>query len=195
MTPADILMAAHKAVKDAEIDDDLRAVAFSKAVDMLLLEGGLESRPTGTRLAAPPSAHAAQEDVGPLDRIAQRLKLDRESVASTFYIKDNDFQLIVGHNKLPRAAAAATKEIALLVAAGRQAAGIDDEWTPVSIIREWCEHYKRLDTNNFAAAIKGMQDLFSFRGSTREREVRMSRPAWERAGELVSRLSSNGQGE
>jgi hypothetical protein len=58
----------------------------------------------------------------------------------------------------------------------------------VDHIRAVCEHYRRYDSNNFAATIAGMDNVFVVRGSGRDRKVRMAAPAWQSAAELLSGL-------
>ena len=102
-------------------------------------------------------------------------------------------ELVLPPSRFAPAKARATEQIALLVAAARQAAGLDEDgWTSVERIRDACENFKRYDSGNFASAIKGMDDVFTVRGSGRDRRVRMTAPAWQRAKELLSDLVGAG---
>lgn len=194
MKISEVLVSALKEVDEAGIKEEgLRVVAFGKVIDLLL--GNVQasiSRPNPNSRGG--SVAASTDEGAMLQAIANRLKLDVEAVAQVFSIDDGELQLVIGPGKLNPRKSGATKEIALLVAAGRQAAGIDDEWTSLGVIRKVCEDYRRLDSPNFAAAIKEMEDWFSFRGNGTNREVRMSRPAWEQARELIIRLIGGGEG-
>ena len=88
--------------------------------------------------------------------------------------------------------ATATKQIALLIAGARQAAGID-EWTSWDQFRTVCADYKRLDSGNFAKTIREMEDVFRLRKeSERKLAVTLARPGWEQFAEESSRV---GEGE
>lgn len=188
MDPTSILMAAKKAVDEAGIDEALWPVAFGKAVDIL-------SRDVASPESAGPPAPISGsplplvQDGSMLSQIAQKLNLDVSVVEQVFYAEGDELQIIVGPRKVNPRAAAATKELALLLAAGRQAARVE-EWTSATTIRDVCQEYKRFDSPNFANTIKEMGEVFNFRGTGQKREVRMTRPGWDRAADLVRRLGN-----
>lgn len=187
MDAKDAIVAAMKAVEEASVPDDLRATAFAKAFDMFSKSNGKlgdradhfgEKDRYGERLA--PS-----EDL--LGRIGEKLGVDRSVVAEVYEQSELDIEVVVAPSKLDRSKMGATKQVALLVAAGRQAAGLE-ETTRVDKIREAAELYGIHDPNNFARAITDMSDDFIISGSSRTRIVRLRRPAWDRAKNLVIRL-------
>jgi hypothetical protein len=190
MEVREVLVRALKEVDEADIPSELRAVAFGKAVD--LLSTGAQD---ATRQLPPPrrdplgNGQPAAES-SPLERIATRLKLDTEVVQDVFDHDDDGLRVVVSPKKLEKQDARATKQLALLVAAGRQAAGLDeDDWTNVSEIRQVAEDYRKLDPSNFAKHIAQLQDEFSVRGSGQKRALRVTRPGWDAARELVERLA------
>jgi hypothetical protein len=122
-----------------------------------------------------------------LDRVAARLRLDRAIVADVFDASDGTIEVIVAPRKLDATKARATKQLALLVVAARQAADLE-EWTDVDEVRRFAEDYKKYDSANFASAIKEMQDDFRFKQVGRKITVKLGRPGWDRAAELVRRL-------
>lgn len=190
MKPSDLLVEALREVDEAGITGELRATAFAKAVDLVAANHmqATASTKAGSGVAEtqdPKATHSPD----PLDRIVSRLAIGRDTASQIYYVDDEEVEIIVGQGKLAKKSGTATKQLALLVVAGRQAVGVDKDWTSVDRIRRWCEHYKRLDAPNFAAQIKGMSDLFSFRGSPMKRELRMTKPAWERATELIKELA------
>ena len=180
----DILLAALEDVNESGVPDDLREVAFAKAVD---LRAGVKPPGTGVGSTSFGSTPESEESDA-LGRIAKQLGLDKAVAGDIFHDQDGDIELIVSPSKLSPKAARGTKEVALLLVAGRQAAGIE-EWTPLSKIREVCELFKKLDGPNFSSALKEMENVFSFRGSSRQREVKMARPGWEEASAFVQKLA------
>jgi hypothetical protein len=189
MTPKDVLIDALRAIEEAAIPSELREIAFGKAIDLIAGTASLQSR-------SEPEVRVQQDQLtggtsGPMHRIAAKLKLDSEVVSHVYYVDPDgkNLEVVISASRLPTKFGPAIKELALLVAAGRQAAGIDIEWTSADEIREVCEHFKRYDAANFATHIQNMDDVFSIRGTPRKREVRMTMPAWEQATALVTRLT------
>ena len=193
----EVLIAALQDVEDAKIPDDLRAVALWKAIDLRAGIGAVERPGAGSTPTGAGSSRLQQEattgDTGArsgdsLASIAHRLGLDRATVEEVFTVQGADLELIVPVGKLPSKVAAATKEIALLIAGGRQAAGVE-EWTSWDIIRVVCIDYKRIDSTNFAKTVREMDDVFNFRkDSERKLSVRLARPGWDRLAEAIRRL-------
>jgi hypothetical protein len=115
------------------------------------------------------------------------LKLDVAIIEEVYYVQDGEIKLALSTGKLESGKKAGTRQIALLLAAGRQAAGLEDH-TSFDKIREVAEDYRRYDSPNFARTLSEMEDEFSFQGSSRNRSVRVSRPGWEAASRLVNAL-------
>jgi len=182
-------------IEAAKVPDDLRETAFAMGLDLKL--GLVKARPTLPAGATvmetqPPSADGqpkllASGTGGAAAALASRLGVSVEDIGEVFDFDGSDPDLIVGTGKLSSGAAAATKEIAVLIAAARQATG--EEWTPFAEIRAVADQYGKLDSANFASTMKELEDYFSFRSpSPRKREVKLNRPGWERASALVATL-------
>lgn len=188
----DVLIKVLEDLDAAKVPDGLREVAFTIGIETLI--GGPSSLPPQTTQAPSldltiPARGTAPAGDSPGALLASRLGVSYADVTDVFnFGGDQDPELVVGSGKLPPQDAAATKEIAVLIAAARQGTG-REEWTPFSEIRSTCAQYGRLDTNNFASTMKELETYFSFRSpSPRKREVKLNRPGWERATALVTRL-------
>jgi hypothetical protein len=186
MTVQDVLADALAAVEGAKIPDDLRQVAFAKAVD--LLGPGIPA-PVGRAGAAPRATEPATSGAldGLIGKIALRLKLADDVVGEVYHDEGGALEIMVPPTKLKSSKSQATKEIALLVAGGRQAAGLE-EFTSVDEIRKVATEYKKYDQANFATAISAMSDVFNFRGSGKSKLVKVSKPGWDEVNQLVGRL-------
>ena len=191
MEVAELLVSALDAVNEAKIPEGLREIAFSKAIDVLAGQQIGTSRaaagaPAGA--AAGGNAPVTGSKASQMEALSTRLNIDAETLRDVFHVRDDgEIELIFPAGKVDRKLTTGTKQIALLVAAARQASGLED-WTSLGNIRTWCEHYKRLDGPNFATSVKQMDDVFTFRGTGQKREVRMARPGWEKATELVKSI-------
>lgn len=184
----EILIQAASDIENSGIPTDLRPAAFTKLVD-LRLATSVPSSNHGIARVDPPETPTAAGSSTVLADIASRVQVSYDSVAEIYHESEGDLGLSVASSKLAPGKAGGTKEIALLVAAGRQASGIDTEWTSASEIRKQSKDYNRFDQGNFAGAITEMADVFSFRGRGPSREVRVSRPGWEAATQLMKRLA------
>lgn len=188
-----ILEQAMAAVDAAAVPDELRAVAFSKAVDVIIAHrragppARIEVGSAGPAANASPG-HRLPATSDMIGSIAQRLRLDREIVVQVFDETDGKIDIVVPPRKLATGKAPATKQLALLVAAARQAAQID-EWTDADEIRRVAEEFKKYDQSNFAATLKQMDGEFQIKRSGRSIKVRLSRPGWDQAAELVTKLT------
>ena|SRR5438094_7099935 len=193
MNLTEVLVEALRAVDEAQVPAELREIAFAKAIDLATRGQGAPHGAGVTTTITPPPGAAASTDGSPLQRIAGKLKVDVEAVGHVYNIDpDGQLELVISQNRLPSGYGPAMKDIALLVAAGRQAAGLDTDWTPTEAIREVCEHFNRLDSANFATHINRMDDVFLFRGSARKREVKMTVPGWESEAARVRQLAQIG---
>ena len=188
MNTKEVLVQAIRAIDEAEVPSDLRQTAFAKAID--LISGSAQSLKSVSRAAEA----AKDEPTGSgLDRIASKLGVSSDVVSQLYYVDpDGGLEVIVSPGRLASKASPATKELALLVVAGRQALGLDPEWTAADEIRKVCDNFRKLDSSNFSTTLREMEDVFSFRGSPKQREVRMSRPGWDRTTELAHRLAGTG---
>jgi hypothetical protein len=192
---AGILAEAIAAVNAADVPPELKEAAFSKAVDVIMARRmAVTSGRIGTGVSGPVAPSTPDRTTAPvsggdlLSRVANRLRLEREVVAEVFDERDGQIDLIVAPRKLDARKGPATKQIALLVAAARQGADIE-EWTDADEIRRFVEDFKRYDQANFASALKQMDDIFRVRQSGRKVSLKLGRPGWDRASEFVAKLA------
>ena len=186
MDVKDILVSARRAVDEAEIPDDLRSIAFGKAIDLI---AGPRKLADGPSIDAASQGREASDQPGDgtLDLIAKKLELDLAVVDQVFDVVEGEVHVVVHPGKLHNSKKRGTEQVALLVAAGRQAAGFDDV-TLWDTIRAVAEDFKRYDPPNFAKTINGMSDEFTQRQSGKSRAVKVSRPGWAAAKQLVNAL-------
>jgi hypothetical protein len=180
----DILKSILKALDDASVPSELRSVAFGKAFDYLAGQPRVGGPGLGAPTQPAPSGSAAA-----VASIANKLKLENDVVREVFSVDGEKIQLVIPAGKLEKTKSGATRQICLLLAAARQAAGVDEEWTSSGTVREACVDYGRYDSPNFASAIQGLDDLVNIRGKGQQREVRVNRRGYEEAATLVRRLA------
>jgi hypothetical protein len=199
-----ILAEALKAVEDAAVPNDLRAVAFEKAVEIIAARAGV---PVVAAVAAPaapagdPSGGGDRDGSGgaastkpaeakTLERVAAGLKADLADVKEVFHIEDGEPKLVVATSQLEDGTADAAEQIAVLLAAARQVGGWgEDGWTASSVIRQAADDYGKKD-GNFARTLSAMKDEFNFTGKRTGVKVKVKRRGKERAAEIVGALAS-----
>lgn len=190
---------AGKAVYDADLPEEFRKAAFERALSVTLgrsgLMGAAESAPPEvTGMQGPPAAGSDSQARDPLKLIAARAGVTVDEVKEIFSVEGEDVNVVVGARRIDQQSAGGSKQLTLLLAGARQAAGFE-EWTPLRKAREVCELYGRLDSKNYAAVVvRGMDSAFSFRGSGVSREVRLTMPGWDDFADLVRLLLGQGGG-
>jgi hypothetical protein len=188
-----ILKQALAAIDAAGVTPELREAAFNKSMDLL---ASPSSAPTPPPLAKS-SAQAGQQHPGVEQQgtkfqiIAEWLRVDAPTIDAVFDVVDGELELALPTAALPKARSKATEEIALLLAAGRQALG--EERTPVDVIRGAAAHYNKIDANNFAGTLKGMDHWFALSGSGSKRTLKLKLTGREAATSLVKRLGEQNE--
>jgi hypothetical protein len=182
-----ILAGAVKAVADAKVPDDLKSLAFEKAVDLLAGRAAASSPPpvlaAPTAASTSPAATAASQ----LDRLSSRLGLPRDVVESVYAEGKDGLHVNVKPDRLPRSKSAGARELAMLVAAMHQAES--DEPTSADQIRHVVEDYNRYDQPNFASSLAALKGPFLVVGPSRARTFKLTRPGWAEAAKLVARFA------
>ena len=184
-----LLRKAQETVTEAGVDAEFRSAAFQKVLD-LLIDSETESIPAMRR----PSQGGRLEQSGPtLQRIADALGLSQTSVEELYVEENGDLGLTIPSRRLATKKALGAKQIALLVAAGRQTAGLDEGWTHVEHIRAVCKHYGRFDDKNFGSTLASMDESFQIKGKGADREVRLRQQGLERAVALIQQLADRAE--
>lgn len=119
-----------------------------------------------------------------LGRIAQALQVEREALDMVYAVEDGEPTLVVSAKKIASNKSAAARQLAQLVAAARQAAGIE-EWTSATTIRAVVSDYGRLDSNNFASSIQAMDNIAVLKGKGLQREIKITRPGLESTADFI----------
>lgn len=177
------LIEAKRVVEEAKLPPEYRVAAFEHALKQSLAPGGVVGDSVSAIQLGP--------DSEPLERIASALGLDIAIVGNVFDVNGSDLNLVFPSSRLDSGKAGGTRQVALLVAAARQALGWDEgNWSSVDLLKPAVTIFGKFDPANFATSIYGMQDVFVFRGTGIDREVRVTKPGMERAAELVREFAA-----
>jgi hypothetical protein len=182
----DILRAARDVVATAEIPEDLKGVAFAKAVDLLSARSGHAGDVLPGKLA--PANMGSGQSVHSVTAVSRKLGLEVSMLENVYDLTDDAVTVVIPRSRFPEQKGPATKLLALMLAAGRQSAGYDDGWTATEVIRQQCSDFGIFDGNHFAESIGQMDDVFVHRGKGLRREVKVTQNGYEVAGREIRRL-------
>jgi hypothetical protein len=103
--------------------------------------------------------------------------------------KGSELSYVISPRKLASAKSEATRQLAQIVALGRQAAGLE-EWTPSSLIREVVQEYGKFDSANFSSHVQGLDkdNAVLFRGKGASREIKVTRAGIESMADAIRAL-------
>lgn len=178
------VQAAHDAVSGLKIGDQYKLAAFRLILQQELGEA--------TQQIKAPTDPAKTEQDGPVDnsswqhKIASNFGITDEQVLEIYhYTEEGDIELVIEPKDVPGVAAKAIKQIAMLYAGGRQAAGIEKS-TSVDTIRTVCEDsYKVVDKKNFSTYINGLGAKFRVEGTGADRKIQLINGAYKTVGETA----------
>jgi hypothetical protein len=187
-----VLRKALDITKSVQIPAHLEPIAFGKIID-LLTTGPIVGRKENSAAPLVDLQHQGAQisEESTTQKVAAKLGLDPsvvEQVLSSDATKG--IEVIIGAGRLEPTKKVGSQQIAILVAGGRQLAGLE-EWTSTKLIREVCQNYGKFDSDNFARDIKELHDFFGFRGKGRMTEIKINRPGTEGLGALISRLTES----
>jgi hypothetical protein len=185
----DALSAARLAVENAGLPEAWGDIAFGEVLRSLL---GTQAVSAAPPVVAPGLGKPASGSTAGLGHLAARLGVSDSALADVFAVEDDNVSLYVASGKLPTTKSKATREVALLIVAARQGAGIDDSWTDVAHVRDALTQYNRYDASNFSKYLRDTGDVFNLRGKPVQ-QLRLTRPGWEAAVELVKSLTGSEQ--
>jgi hypothetical protein len=171
---------------DPPLPRDLRGPALGEVLRHLLAS-------PSTALAKMEEPYTTPAGAG-LARLAAKIKLPEEALADIFDIDNEDAKLHVASSRIPTLKSRATRDVALLIVAARQGAGLDEAWTPVTPVREALTHYNRYDVSNFSSNLRACGDVFNIRGRGPSTELRLTQPGWEAATTLIRTMAGTGSG-
>lgn len=185
-----LLADALAAVEGAKVTEDLRPIAFTKALDLLAGAAPVPS-PAGDGSGGGSGGSNSRSETFTgderLTKIGQKTGADVSKLPYVFDVEEDGVTILIKRSKLSNGDAPATRELALLVAAARQAAGYEAT-TNVETIREAVENMGVYDPKNFSTDLKKITGV-TIKGSGNARELKVTQHAFEEAGKLIARIA------
>ena len=160
----ELVQLAYDSVKDLKVEDEYKLAGYK-----VLLENLLGAPTQSVITATETGATSATFDTTDWQKqIASRLGIEPSEVAEIYHqTEEGMIELIIEAKDLPSTNSKSTVDIAALLAAGRQAAGLEKA-TPIDDIRKAAEHYRVYDNKNFARTLRQLGSKFRNDNSTIE---------------------------
>ncbi len=188
MDVEDVVRDALKVMENAGVPEALRPAALPAIIELMARQApGAASTGLGPYQPSAPGSQPVSGAADLLTRLGARLGVDGDLVEGVYTSDGTGVTISVHPGRLPKTRSTGTKNLALLVTAMRQAT-LDEEFTFVEEIRRFAQEYDRYDQANFASALGEMRGAFLVKGSGRQRALKLTRPGWRQAAELVKQL-------
>jgi hypothetical protein len=181
MEITEALKTAREAIIEADLPAELQQAAFAEVLRHLL--GGVPE--SAAQAVVPTVSVPSVPSSSGLGRLATRVGVSEAVLADVFDISGDEVTLHVASSRIAPSKSRATKEVALMIAAARQGSGVDDSWTLVTHIRDALQQYNRYDVGNFSTYLRAATDSFNSRGKGASLEIRLTKPGWEMAIDLL----------
>jgi hypothetical protein len=177
-------------LQSSNIPESKQEIAFG-AIFAFLAEGYSTSGAEAER----PGAEAVNERSAGLAGIAKALKVDEETASYLYDINGRDLDLTISRDDLSSDRATAMREVALLLVAGRQAAGIDKDRTDSNEVRNQGVDLGVMAKNTFRQEMGALNPQVTSKPQGRfGRALKMTRVGYDDAGKIAQRIAAKREG-
>lgn len=170
MNIAEVLKTALDAVESSGVPEDLRSIAFTKAIELSAnLHRPASSGPPVSQVVAVESFLAADSSsTGPLVKIGQQLKVPAEKVDRIFDEHEGQLMFTGPIAKLGETRKERVTNLTLLLLAGMKWTGLDGgNPVPDSLVRSHVDSAGLLDISNYTKTTAGLKPFVTVTGSGR----------------------------
>jgi hypothetical protein len=179
-------------LQSSDIPEPKQEMAFG-VIFAFLARGGTTSGPSEQETDQLGPAAADERATG-LAGIAKALKVDEETASYLYDIDGRDLDLTISRDDLSSDRATAMREVALLVVAGRQAAGIDKERTDSIQVRNQGVHLGVMAKNTFRQEMGALNPQVTSKPQGRfGRALKMTRIGYDAAGGIAQRIAAKAE--
>lgn len=173
-------------LRETKMPKALHPVAFASVFSFLASDGPPAA--AGDRHGAQDKSNDPQAPEG-IPAIAEALGIDEENAGYLFDIDGKDLDLTIARDQLSKDRAAALREVAFLVVAGRQAAGLDPDRTDSGHVRTQGVHLNVMNKNTFREEMGKLGPYITAKNAGRfARSLKMTRGGREEAAKITKRL-------
>jgi hypothetical protein len=191
MEPVDLLNQATAAIKQANIPQDLKVVAFAKIMDLLVTQN-ISSL---GNMAPINSSHSPERDSveasgNVLRDIASNLGVPVNVIDRIFDETDGNIAFCGDISALGRSKAEKVQSLAVLLLAGRRWGGLDGGGaTADDILRTEIDRHGLLDVSNYSKHIATLKPFITISGSGKKATYKVKYDGLEKAKEIGRSLA------
>lgn len=168
---------AYSAIEDLP-EENFKLEGFKIILRSILSNQTVVTNADALHIKKEASTHLALPESGDWQlSISTNLGISLEEVQKLFYLDNDDsLRLVLEMKHLQKSYSLATREIAILLSAGRQAAKskFDIGGTTFDIIRKECERYNVLNKKNFTSYLKLLKPKFQIEGNGQDQSIRVT---------------------
>jgi len=166
------------ALRESEVPPELYPPAFGVIYAFLAHDGPAAATPDDKKSLG-----------GELSAIAKKLGIEEEDASYLFDIEGRDLYVTVSRDQLAKDRAGALREVAFLVVAGRQAAGLDADRTDSAHVRTQGVHLRVMNKNTFREEMGKLSPYITAKDSGRfARSLKMTRGGFDEAAKIAKRI-------
>lgn len=174
----EVLRTALQAVEDANIPTDLRAIAFTKAIDILSGSDDTTDRSDkGENGGGGGGSPATESDR--LKKLANALGVPHERIEMLYVEHDHELQVAADPAQLGNSTIKRAGAVGLLIAAGRQLGGWDEGPTGDAAIRTEIDRLGLYDSTNYSKHMKELSAWFNVNGTSQRATYKLKFPGRE----------------
>lgn len=191
MEPKDVLAKALAAVEEAGVPEDLRELAFAKALDLYAGTTSFPARGGQQReTPLPPKPNGGPGTAEGLAKVAQSLNVPQEEIEN-YFSEDSEGELtFVGDPRpLGKDTSSQARAVSLLLGYARQVGGYDSQGTPRKILRAACDSLGIVDSN-YSKLFDKKKEWFTTSGSGQNVTVKVKPAGRTAAEEMMGELRS-----
>lgn len=179
-------------LQSSDIPEAKQEMAFD-AIFSFLAQGGAAPGPS-----VPAAEHygrpAAEERAAGLAGVAKALKIDEETASYLYDIDGRDLDVTIARDDLSSDRATAMREVALLVVAGRQASGIDEDRTDSRQVRNQGVHLGVMAKNTFRQEMGALNPQITSKPQGQYgRSLKMTRIGYDAAASIAQRIAARAE--
>lgn len=181
---AELVTSAYGAVKDLNADEAYKLAGFKIVLTSLVGGNRVVEVPASQGGTKPGNMRTNTVNADASDwagKIAGMLEIEVDQVNELYYLDGETLKLLINRKQLPDSASASTQHIAALLAAGRQAAGLDVEATDFEIIKEALVAHNVFNAKNWTGYIKSLGSKFICAGKGKQQSIRLTNKAYDEA--------------
>lgn len=180
---------AYTAIKDLEAADEYKLAGYKVILSSLI--GSPVRAQTNPAQAADPASgsrpkRATAHDSGDwTGKIADALGMTSDEIAEIYYYDGENLKLLVGRKQLPSSASSGTQHVAALIAAGRQAMGLDENGTEFELIKPALKTHNVFNLKNWTTYIKQLGSKFIYDGTGKQQTIKLTNKAYDAVADIA----------